>query len=162
MPNEITKTEKLPTLLTDLRQEIQKPTPTSEIKHRQGRGGMTVRYVTHGYIVNRLNELFGHLWDYNILEQQVGEGQVWVKGQLKVWLSPNFAITKTAYGGSEIKRTADGKIIDVGDDLKAGSADALKKCASLLGIANDVYSKVEDVVQKKVMTAEEIKVKVGM
>lgn len=34
-------------------------------------------------------------------------------------------------------------MLDFGNDLKAASTDALKKCASLLGIASDVYGKSE-------------------
>ena len=143
MTNDLTKTE-LPTLPAKLTAAINEPTPKEEIKHRQARGGLVIRYVTHTYTVKRLNELFGHLWDFSILDQQVGDGQVWVKGELKIWLSPTFAITKTAFGGSDIKKYADGKSIDIGDDLKAGASDSLKKCASLLGLFSDVYGKVEE------------------
>jgi hypothetical protein len=135
----------LPSLPEKLRDAINEPTPKAEIKHRQARGGLVVRYVTLTYMVKRLNELFGHLWDFSILEQQVGKTQVWVKGELKIWLSPTFSITKTAFGGSDIKFYANTEnIIDIADDLKSASADSLKKCASLLGIASDIYGKVEE------------------
>lgn len=162
MTDEITKLPDLPAKLTEA---INAETPKSEIKHRQARGGQIVRYVTHSYTVKRLNELFGHLWDYQILEQQIGEGQVWVKGQLKIWLSPTFAITKTAFGGTEIKRKfvegGKGDIIDIGDDLKSASADALKKCASLLGLFSDVYSKVEEKIEPNIMSPDETERKAG-
>lgn len=136
----------LPTLPEALRDAINEPTPKEEIKHRKARGNLVVRYVTHQYMVKRLNELFGHLWDFEILDQKVGQTQVWVKGQLRIWLSPTFSITKTAFGGSDIKMYSNtSNPIDIADDLKAASSDSLKKCSSLLGIASDVYGKIETV-----------------
>lgn len=160
MPDSIQKTE-LPSLPAKLTEAINQPTPKAEIKHRQARGGLVVRYVTATYITKRLNELFGHLWDFEILEQQVGNDQVWVKGQLKIWLSPTFAITKTAFGGSDIKKYSDGRIIDIADDLKSASSDSMKKASSLLGIASDVYGKVEEKMEAPVMTPDEVREKAG-
>lgn len=122
---------------------IDEKTPPEFIKQRVGPDGRMVDYVEVGYVVDRLNEAFGRLWDFEILDQQVGNEQVWVKGQLKVWLAPNFAITKTQFGGVPIKRFARGdkagQVMDIANDLKAAAADSLKKCASYLGIARDVY-----------------------
>lgn len=119
---------------------IEEKTPAEFIKKREGPGGITLDYVEVGYVINQLNKIFGRLWDFEILDETVGANQIWVKGQLRVWLAPNFAITKTQYGGAKVKRTRDTKvIIDVGNDLKAAAADALKKCASYLGIAGDIY-----------------------
>lgn len=130
----------LPSLPEALRKKINEPTPKEEIKHRKGRGEASFAYVRTSYIINRLNEIFHHLWDFKVIEQQIGKEQIWVKGELKVWLSPTFFIVKEAYGGSDIKRDKiSNEIIDIADDLKAAASDALKKCASLLGIASDVY-----------------------
>ena len=43
-----------------------------------------------------------------------------------------------------MKKKKDGTgYVDYGNDLKAATTDALKKCASELGIASDVYGKNE-------------------
>jgi len=115
-------------------------TPADKIKTRPGRGGKEFRYVETSYIIELLNKTFNGLWDFTVEDQQVGASQVWVRGILTVKLAPNLEISKTQYGGSDIKMSQ-GKSIDVADDLKAAASDCLKKCASLMGFAADIYSK---------------------
>lgn len=117
---------------------VYEKTPKEYIKERQGRGNMKVQYVEVGYVIQKLNELFGYLWDFEVLDQGIGKTQVWVKGQLTVHIAPNLSLKKTQYGGAKIK-TSGGNVISISDDLKAAGSDALKKCASLIGIASDVY-----------------------
>jgi hypothetical protein len=58
-------------------------------------------------------------------------------------------ISKEQYGGSDIKKysqgTKIGQPLDIANDLKSAGSDALKKCASLFGIAQDVYWKGADI-----------------
>lgn len=152
--DELTKTEITPSFSDDQKKGILVRTPKNMIKSRQGRGGKNFDYVEVGYVVTRLNEVFNYLWDFEITEQQVGKTQVWVKGLLTVHLKPGFSIRKSAFGGAEMKmwdkmwsntdktyvdHPRKGMPIDMGDDLKAAAADALKKAASLIGIASDIY-----------------------
>lgn len=116
-------------------------TPADKIKTRPGRGGQTFKYVEAGYIVDLLNRTFNGMWDFKIQDQSVGGTQVWVRGELTVWLSPEIKVTKSQYGGSDIKATKEGKAVDIADDLKSASSDCLKKCASLFGFAQDIYWK---------------------
>lgn len=116
-------------------------TPKEFIKKRPGAGGMVFDYVEVGYVVTKLNEAFGVYWEWKITDKQIGDGQVWVQGSLTVKSPNGFSVTKDAYGGSDIKKTRDGKILDIANDLKAASSDALKKAASLFGIAADIYFK---------------------
>ncbi len=122
---------------------IQGKTPKNYIKQRQGRGGKMLDYVEVGYVVQVLNEAFNFMWDFEVADQGVGKDQVWVKGILRIHITPEFSIKKSAFGGSEIKKWAAGikvgSAMDIGDDLKAAAADALKKAASLVGVAGDVY-----------------------
>ncbi len=118
---------------------IYERTPKKYIKKRPGRGGKVFDYVETGYIIKRLNQIFNYLWEFKVVEHQIGKEQVWVKGELTAHISPSLSITKSQYGGSDIKRNKDGEVIDIADDLKAATSDALKKCASLFGIASDVY-----------------------
>ena len=124
-------------------------TPSEFIRTRPGRGGKTFSYVEAGYVIDLLNTTFNGMWDFNIEEQQVGQGQVWVRGKLTVKFpvyNPDKSIhsietlSKTQFGGSDIK-TAQGTTtaIDIADDLKAAASDSLKKCASLFGFAADIY-----------------------
>ena len=102
-----------------------------------------VSYVTGNWVIGQLNALFGYFWDFEIIAETVGIDQCWVKGKLTIKSQSGQTIIKTAYGGSRLK--SKGNIaIDVGDDLKTAATDALKKCASLLGIASDVYSGTDE------------------
>lgn len=118
---------------------ITQKTPPQFIKRRPGPSGTVLDYVEIGYVVNILNQAFGWDWDFRIMEEQIGNKQVWVRGELTV-RPQGRAITKAQYGGSDIKfNRATGESVSIADDLKAAASDCLKKCASLLGIAGDVY-----------------------
>ena len=136
---------------------IEKHTPREIIKRRPIRGGKEADYVPAWWFVDQANALFGHLWSFEVIEQYVGKEQVWVKGQVRVTLpgeeyteftpegnTRNYkrdpiTIVKTQYGGSDISKSKDGKIIDIGDTMKTAATDSMKKCLTLLGIAADVY-----------------------
>ncbi len=120
-------------------------TPREHIYTRQGKGGGTFTYVTGVYVTKLLNFIFGFNWDFEVIDKGREGDQVWVQGKLTV-KNPagDKTITKTQFGRADIKFKRDTKImLDYGNDLKAASTDALKKCASLLGIASDVYGKAE-------------------
>lgn len=132
----------LPQYLNEAQQNfINQKTPTRYIKTRPGPGGKELSYVEVGYVINVLNQAFGWNWDFRILDQQVGKRQVWVRGELTVRLKDQ-SITKGQFGGAEIKMNRNsGEPISIADDLKTAASDCLKKCASMLGIAGDVYWK---------------------
>jgi recombination DNA repair RAD52 pathway protein len=118
---------------------ITQKTPNQFIKTRPGPGGQQMSYVEVGYVINLLNQVFGFDWDFKISDQQIGKKQVWVRGELTVRLK-DHSITKSQFGGADIKANrSTGEPISVADDLKAAASDCLKKCASMLGIAGDIY-----------------------
>src|SRR3954451_6012190 len=120
-------------------------TPKKEIKTRQGRGGLQFSYVEHGYVTERLNLVFGFNWDFDIVDKQILEDEVIVEARLTVRTPGGQTIVKTQFGGAEIKRHASGaksgKPLSIADDYKAAASDALKKCASLLGVGLDLYGR---------------------
>ncbi|MDQ4075235.1 MAG: RAD52 family DNA repair protein [Chloroflexota bacterium] len=121
-------------------------TPTYAIKQRQGRGGMTFSYVEHAWVTEKLNEAFGFNWQWEVVEYRLfpddqDAQEVTVLGKLTVKTAGGDTVTKMQFGSSDVKRTKQGNIISIGDDLKGASSDALKKCASLLGLALDLYSR---------------------
>ncbi len=118
---------------------ITQKTPAKYIKTRPGPGGTQLSYVEIGYVINMLNQVFGWDWDFKILDQQIGKKQVWVRGELTV-RAKGHTITKGQFGGADIKfNRQSGEPVSIADDLKAAGSDCLKKCASMLGIAGDVY-----------------------
>lgn len=120
-------------------------TPPHEIKMRQGRGGMQFSYVEHGYVTERLNLVFGFNWDFEVMDKQILEDEVIVEAKLTVRTPGGQTIVKTQFGGADIKRhtagARSGKPLSIADDYKAAASDALKKCASLLGIGLDLYGR---------------------
>src|SRR3954447_15482661 len=120
-------------------------TPKREIKMRAGRGGMQFAYVEHGYVTERLNLVFGFNWDFEIRDKQILDDEVIVEARLTVRTPGGQTIVKTQFGGADIKchnsGARSGKPLSIADDYKAAASDALKKCASLLGIGLDLYGK---------------------
>lgn len=136
-------------------------TPKKYIKERPAKGGGKWKYVSGKYVRKCLNLLFGWDWDFDILSETIAHGEVVVKGRLTVRVNGQ-AIVKTQMGNKEIiykrvpvlddngipAKDERGKVkmepgpepLSIGNDMKAAATDALKKCASELGIAADVYS----------------------
>jgi hypothetical protein len=137
-----TKRAELPQFLSEAQLEfLTQKTPQQYIKSRPGPGNKPVSYVEVGYVINVLNQAFGYNWDFKISDQQIGNKQVWVKGELSVRLKGQM-ITKSQFGGADIKKNKNSEeAISIADDLKTAASDCLKKCASLMGIASDVYFK---------------------
>ena len=139
---------------------LSKKTPKQFIEKRPGSGGQEFDYVNVGYVRRRLDEAFGMFWSFETTEVSTAEmliraGHLVVKGRLTV-TNPNNGmpiVVKEQFGGSAIKFFRGTKdAIDLANDYKAAASDALKKCASQLGIAADIYEpKVEgkDLNEKK-------------
>lgn len=130
-------------------------TPKEFIKQREGRGGKRFDYVETNYVIARLNATFLYDWDLEIIEEKIFKEiqQIATKVKLTVRFLNGKVISKTAWGGSDIKVNKAGDIIDIADDLKSSESDALKKAASMLGICWDVYSGMANSIDEK--TAED-------
>lgn len=118
-------------------------TPQQHIYTRPAKGGGTWNYVTGNYIEKMLNYIFGWNWDFEVVNHGKEGDMVWVLGKLTVKDDHGHTITKSQFGRSDVKIKKGGGMLDFGNDLKSATTDALKKCSSLLGIASDVYGKLE-------------------
>lgn len=119
-------------------------TPPHAIYTRPGKGGGVFKYVTGSYMEKTLNFTFGWNWDFEVTSHGKEGGQIWVLGKLTVKDDNGHSVTKTQFGRADIKfKKGTSTMLDYGNDLKAATTDALKKCASLLGIASDVYGVTE-------------------
>lgn len=112
--------------------------PFQDIRTRPGRNGQEIQYIEGHAVLQRLNEAFAGDWSFKVLEHEVHEGEVVVLGELRAG-----DLVKQAFGGSEVTRNRDGKVVSVADDLKAASTDALKKAATLLGVGLYLYGPAE-------------------
>lgn len=129
-------------------QLLHKETPAKYVRERPAKGGGKWKYISGGYVKKTLNLMFGFNWDFEILEQLILHGECIVKGRLTVRTN-GVVIVKTQFGNKDIvyKKLQEGETerqpLSIGNDLKSASTDALKKCASELGIGADIYNKEE-------------------
>lgn len=150
-------------------------TPKSVIRYRPGKGGKTFAYVPHGYVTSTLNKAFGFDWDWRIVPNGDGDsytyhppisstykgktverpGSIIVKGELTVRIrNPKdlsqvvATITREAFGEKE---EVNG--MSWGAHIKSAASDALKKAATLIGIALDLYYAEPDEVVPSVAVA---------
>lgn len=108
-----------------------------EISFTDIRGGVEVTFVSGEQVVSRLNEVLGVAgWSFRILKHEIhGEAnEVWALGELVADIDGR-CVTRQQFGSQKIKRSrSTGAPLDLGFDLKGASTDAMKKCASLLGV----------------------------
>ena len=123
-------------------QILLRKTPKSHIYKRPAKGGGQWEYVTGTYIRKVLNLMFNFNWDFEVVEHKfdLALKQAFVLGKLTVRTNEK-TIVKMQFGTKDImfRRNSD-LPLDIGNDLKAATTNALKKCASELGIASDVYA----------------------
>lgn len=157
-----------------IRQALEKPFDKKFIKQRPGSFGRSLNYVEADVVITRLNNIFDDDWSFNIQtkpHEAFINGHIVVQGTLSV---PNLIevdgklikdgdIHKTAFGGKKANMAKiDGSFLDLASDYKASSQDCLKKCASYIGIALDLYGtdiKEEDDKDEKEDKPEQSKVK---
>jgi len=139
-------------------------TPKEYVKKRPAKGGGEWSYVSGGHVKKCLNLMFGWDWNFEIMEQLVMHGEAIVKGKLTCRTNGR-EIVKMQFGNKDImyKKEADKEgnrvPLSIGNDLKAAATDCLKKCASEIGIAADIYNAEEFIAVNVVddITLEDIK-----
>jgi hypothetical protein len=107
------------------RKGLSAPFPPEQVRTREGRAGMKLQWVEARLVAQRLNEVIGvGAWSFEVSEV-AGHDNV-VKGKLSL---PGAVYEDYGYetGGS-------------GETLKEASSDALRRCASLTGVAAYLYA----------------------
>ena len=134
--NGLIRIEKSPTA-----QVLEYPFRTDQIKKKQ-----EFEYVESAAVIQRLNDAFGYDgWSFEILEQKAIENEVITRGRLAVYGPSGTEIVKEQYGTHSYARSKEtNEIVSRGQVMKASSTDALKKCASMLGIGLHLYSRGEN------------------
>jgi hypothetical protein len=108
-----------------------------ESTFRDQRGGIDLEYITGEQCVSRLNQVLGPLgWSFLVREHGVNAeaDEIWALGELTLNVGDQTAV-RQQFGSQKIRRNrATGTPVDIGFDSKAAATDALKKCASLVGV----------------------------
>jgi hypothetical protein len=132
-------------------QKLWNSTPKRYKYSRPGKAGGTYSYVKVNYVRQVLDSVFGFNWSFDV-ETSLAEAfevakitkTCIVKGVLtgKVKIDGEWIeLRKTQFGRAEVKfKRNSTDTLDFGADMKAATSDALKKCASLLGVAADLYA----------------------
>jgi hypothetical protein len=101
------------------------------------RGGVALTYISGEQVVRRLNEVLGvGGWSFRILRHDIHPeaDEAWALGELVAEIGDR-TVVRQQFGSQKIKRSrSTGAPLDLGFDLKGASTDAMKKCASLLGV----------------------------
>jgi hypothetical protein len=113
------------------------------VTFKDTRGGATFDYITGEQCASRLNETLGFMgWSFKILEHGIHAeaDECWALGELTVHVGGG--IIRQQFGSQKVKRSrSSGVPLDIGFDLKGAATDAMKKCASLVGVALYLYEK---------------------
>src|SRR5919198_314628 len=108
-----------------------------ESTFRDTRGGVELEYITGEQAVSRLNEVLGvGRWSFRVLQHGINAeaDEAWVLGEIVADVEGS-TVARQQFGSQKLKRSrASGAPLDIGFDLKGAATDALKKCASLLGV----------------------------
>lgn len=100
--------------------------------------GKTVRYVDTAYMTTALNYATLMDWSFEVLESREDtidkKKHFSVLGCLTIHSTEGKDIMKQQWGSQVLKSK-----MEVGDALKAAASDSMKKCASMFGIAADIY-----------------------
>lgn len=141
-------------------QKIWNSTPARFKYTRPAKGGGTWTYIKASYVRKVLDSVFGFNWSFDV-ETTLAEAfevaklsnSIVVKATLRGRVKSDgewVELSKTQFGRAEVKwqveldeYTGAPMPLDLGNDFKAATSDALKKCASLFGIGADVYEASE-------------------
>jgi hypothetical protein len=115
------------------REVLCRPFLAEQVRSRPGQHGKTLSYVDVAAVIARLNEGCDS-WSFEVVSHKVEADEVIVLGKLTA-----DGQTKMHFGGSSITLDKEGRAVSIADDLKAAASDALKKCASLFGVALEMY-----------------------
>lgn len=144
-------------------------TPKHIIRRRPGKGGKTFSYIPHGYVTSVLNKAMGFHWNFETLAMGNGDhfqfiegretqsngrmvqtpGSMLVKGRLTCYIHDPNDISQTI---AVIVKESTGEKEFVpgmtwGAMVKSAESDAFKRCATRLGIGNDLYFEEPDVLE---------------
>jgi recombination DNA repair RAD52 pathway protein len=109
--------------------ELTKPFPLQAIKQRDGGGGRRFDYVETHTVIHRLNAATGNNWNFEVVSLEWRNDVLLALGRLEIpghGSRMGIGVQKVSAGGGE-------------DLVKGAASDALKKAATLFGVALELY-----------------------
>jgi len=117
---------------------ITRPLPHDKVKKRPGKAGMEFSYITPDFVIETLNEAFNFDWNTRLVYQNMHDNVAVVGLELSVPSDGQSRVIKQQFGSCEVTRG-----LGVGEAFKGAASDALKKCATLLGLGLELYQSDE-------------------
>lgn len=122
-------------------QELSSPFPP-EMERELRKGGTSLTYIPVSEVITRLNKVLGvEAWSMRIISCERDRidadfivAHVTLDAILVNDKGEHVMVHRDGIGGQKIKRTKQGDIVDLGDEMKGAVSDALKKAAQTLGI----------------------------
>jgi len=114
-----------------------------EVERQLRKGGTSLTYIPVSEVITRLNKVLGvDMWSYEIIScERDSLDPDFIVAHVSLTATfvptndaPSLTVTKHGIGGQKIKRTKNGEIVDLGDEMKGAVSDALKKAAQHLGV----------------------------
>ena len=128
--------------MSDLYNQLSEPFPP-EMEKTLSKGGTRLTYIPVSEVIARLNRVFGvGGWSSNIVyckRDELDPDYIVASVTLSARVADSDDVTggwvsHDGIGGQKIKRTKNGDIVDLGDEMKGAVSDALKKAAQQFGI----------------------------
>ena len=122
-------------------QELSSPFPP-EMERELRKGGTSLTYIPVSEVITRLNKVLGvEAWSMRIISCERDRidadfivAHVTLDAILVNDKGEHVMVHRDGIGGQKIKRTTQGDIVDLGDEMKGAVSDALKKAAQTLGV----------------------------
>lgn len=121
---------------------LSEPFP-QEVERQLKKGGTSLTYIPVSEVITRLNKVLGvDMWSYTIERcERDALDPDYIVAHVRLTATfvptndaPTITIVKDGVGGQKIKRTRNGDILDLGDEMKGAVSDALKKAAQHFGV----------------------------
>tara|TARA_B100000902_G_scaffold154129_3_gene150631 strand:- start:15574 stop:16221 length:648 start_codon:yes stop_codon:yes gene_type:complete len=121
---------------------LSEPFP-QEVERQLKKGGTSLTYIPVSEVITRLNKVLGvDMWSYTIERcERDALDPDYIVAHVRLTATfvptndaPAITIVKDGVGGQKIKRTRNGDILDLGDEMKGAVSDALKKAAQHFGV----------------------------
>lgn len=124
--------------MTNIYQQLSEQFPR-EVERQLRKSGTSLTYIPVSEVITRLNKILGvDRWSFEIIScSRDGIDPDYIVAHVRImWFcnDNDGVIIRDGYGGQKIKRTKQGEIVDLGDEMKGAVSDALKKAAQTLGV----------------------------
>lgn len=127
--------------MTSIYTQLAEPFPR-EIERQLRKGGTSLTYIPVSEVITRLNKVLGvDMWSMSIIScerDRIDNDFIVAHVSLSAFIKDSDGTTRAVHrdgiGGQKIKRTKQGDIVDLGDEMKGAVSDALKKAAQTLGV----------------------------